>query len=491
MSLLSARTLVFGSSAVILVLEILAGRLMAPYVGVSLETFTGIIGVFLAGIALGAWGGGVLADRTDPARLLGPLLLASGVATLLGPPIVDALGAAVRTGGPVEIVALTAAGFLVPTVALAAVTPLVIKLRLRSLAETGSVVGSFSAVGTLGSLVGTFATGFVLLAAFPSRPLVAAVGVALGLVGVVALVHRGRLAAAGLGVAFAVAAAATLAVAGGPCDVETTYYCASVEIDPTRPGGRVLWLDALRHSYVDLDDPTHLEFRYTQVMADVVAAIPPGPLDVAYIGGGGFTLPRHTGAVRPGSTATVLEIDGDLVTLAEDRLGLVARHDLTVVVGDARLALPTLPPGGFGAVVGDAFGGLSVPWHLTTVEFLEQVAGLLDVGGVYVVNVIDHPPLDFARAATATLAAVFSDVAVIAPPDVVAGTVGGNVVLVAVVHGEVDRAGITAAIGERGGVEVVTDPAATYRFIGGARVLVDDFAPVDQLLSPRPRRVAP
>jgi len=82
-------------------------------------------------------------------------------------------------------------------------------------------------------------------------------------------------------------------------------------------------------------------------------------------------------------------------------------------------------------------------------------------------------------------------VAVIAPPEVVAGTVGGNVVLVGVVHGEVDRAGITAAIGERGGVEVVTDPAATDRFIGGARVLVDDFAPVDQLLSPRPRRVAP
>ena len=83
-----ARILVFFASASVLVLEILAGRLMAPYVGVSLETFTGIIGTILAGIATGSAIGGRLADRIDPRRLLGPELLAGGALAWLSLPIV-------------------------------------------------------------------------------------------------------------------------------------------------------------------------------------------------------------------------------------------------------------------------------------------------------------------------------------------------------------------------------------------------------------------
>ncbi len=100
MSVALARLLVFGSSATVLVLEILAGRLMAPYVGVTLETFTGIIGVVLAGIAFGAWWGGRLADRHEPAKLLPPLLLVSGAFVLLVPVLTDLVGPSMRAAGP-------------------------------------------------------------------------------------------------------------------------------------------------------------------------------------------------------------------------------------------------------------------------------------------------------------------------------------------------------------------------------------------------------
>src|ERR671915_301258 len=69
-----AAAVVFGTSAAVLVLEILAGRLLAPHVGVTLETYTGIIGTVLAGISLGTWLGGRAADQADPRRLLAPLL---------------------------------------------------------------------------------------------------------------------------------------------------------------------------------------------------------------------------------------------------------------------------------------------------------------------------------------------------------------------------------------------------------------------------------
>ena len=149
--------------------EIMAGRLLAPYVGVTLETFTGIIGTVLAGISLGAWVGGRAADRHDPQRLLGPVLATGGVLALLSPPLVDLVGPAARAAGPIEIVMLTAVAFFPPALVLSMVPPMVVKIRLRDLAETGAVVGRYSAVGTAGAIFGTFTTGFLLIATLPSR----------------------------------------------------------------------------------------------------------------------------------------------------------------------------------------------------------------------------------------------------------------------------------------------------------------------------------
>lgn len=485
MSLLWARLLVFGSSAAVLVLEILAGRLMAPYVGVTLETFTGIIGVVLAGIAAGAWAGGVAADRFTPERLLGPMLVLSGALVLAAPTLVSWVGPSMRAAGPIEITLLTGSAFLAPSITLSTIPPIIVKLRLRSLDETGSVVGSFSAIGTVGALAGTFVTGFVLLAAMPSRSLVLVVGALLLVVGLPLLARSTSRGVAALGVVATIGAGGGLFLEDGPCDVETTYFCASIEVDPANPSGRTLRLDTLRHSYVDLEDPTYLDFRYLRIMADVVAELPDGPLDIAYIGGGGFTMPRYVAEVRPGSTALVFEIDGELIELVEDELGLVLTDDLQAEVGDARLALPDQADGAFDVVVGDAFGGLSVPWHLTTREFLREIDRVLADGGVYVINLIDYPPLGFAHAEAATFLDVFEHVAVVSTFERLNGDRGGNYVLVGS-QSPLDWTSIATRILERGGFDAVLAGADAVAFADGARVLRDDFAPVDQLLSRPP-----
>lgn len=482
MSQFMARLLVFGSSAAVLVLEILAGRLMAPYVGVSLETFTGIIGVVLAGIASGSWFGGRTADRTaDPHRLLSPALVVSGVLALAIPTVVDGLGPSMRAAGPLEIVALTTAAFFLPSFFLSAIPPLVVKLRLQSLDETGKVVGSLSAISTWGALWGTFVTGFVFVAAFPTRPIVIGVGVLLVLWGVAlggANMTRGRRLAV---VALTLLAGANLAGATGPCQWQTTYFCASIEADPTNEGGRILWLDTLRHSYVDADDPTYLYFRYTRGIADVIALAPEGPLAAGFLGGGAFTLPHYLLATRPGSTATVFEIDGALVDLVRREFGVEESEVLRVRVGDGRLALPEQPEGAFDVLVGDAFGGLSVPWHLTTREFLGEVQRVLAPGGIYVANVIDYPPQGFVRAEAATFLDVFAHVAVMAPGRYLAGDLGGNFVLVGS-DAPIDVERLQALADARGDLDVVWSGEAARAFAGESRVLRDDFAPVDQLL---------
>lgn len=472
-----AAALVLVTSAAVLVLEVLVVRLVAPYVGLTLETYTASIGVALAAIAAGAALGGRLADRADPRGWTGPATALGGVLVLLARPVVLALGEAFRGTGPVGTLVLVSLAVGPGAAVLSAVPPGVVKLRLRTLDETGATVGRLSAVGTLGALAGTFLTGFVLLSALPTSRLLLVTGLLLVGVGVALSVRDRR--AAGLGGAAAVAATALLGVPT-PCDVETRYYCAQVRTDPDRGTGRLLVLDGLSHSYVDLADPAHLEFGYVQRIGDVLAAQPAGPLEVLHLGLGAGTVPRHLAEVRPGSRSRVLEVDPVLVDLGRERLALP--DDVDVRVGDARTSVADEPELAYDVVVGDAFGSLAVPWHLTTAEMVAQVRRVLRPGGAYVLNVIDHPPLAFARAEAATLLAAFAHVAVYATAEAVSGTEGGNLVLVA--SDAPLPAALAQAARERG--EVLREATG---FAADAQLLTDDDAPVDQLLTPyAPRR---
>ncbi len=470
-----ATTTVFCTSAAVLVLEIIASRLLAPYVGISLETFTGIIGTVLAGIAVGAAVGGRLADRRDPRTMLGPALIVGGVLTWLSVPIVAVLGP-LLTDGPLAIVALTTAAFFLPAAALSAVSPMVAKLRLERLDDTGSVVGGLSAAGTIGGLAGTFLTGFVALAALPSRPVLLVVGAALVVAGSVATwALRRRLPSAAV-VVVVIVSGLLVASTTSPCQHETAYFCVRIEHDPDNPSGRNLYLDRLRHAYVDLDDPTDLDIRYVRVVRDIVAGMPDGPLEALHIGGGGFTFPRYLGATRPGSRSLVLEIDEELVRLNRDELGLVTSPGLEVRTGDARLALADQPSDSRQLVVGDAFGSTSVPWHLTTAEVVAEIDRILVPDGIYVMNVLDGADSEFARAELATLADRFAHVAIVLPTDGVPGDRAVNQVLVA------SQAPLPAFDVRSDGRVLRGDEA--HDFIGDAMVLTDDFAPVDRLLFP-------
>lgn len=469
-----ASATVFGTSAAVLVVETIAGRLMAPYVGVSLETFTGIIGTMLAGIAIGAGVGGWLSDRREPRLLIGPTIVAGGALCWVSLPIISWLGPRVGTG-PVAIVVLTAAAFLLPVAVLSAVSPMVAALRLDRLDHTGSVVGGLSAAGTFGALVGTFLTGFVLVAALPSRPVVVGVGAVLVVVGIVVWWRLARRRPDLPTVGMLVLCLAVGQGGGTPCEYETAYYCVRIEERASDPSVRDLYLDRMRHATVHLDEPAELDIRYVRLLAAVADSLPPGALDTFHIGGGGFTLPRYLQAVRPGGTDRVVEIDGELVEIAEDRLGLEEGDGLTVDVGDGRLALADQPDASADLVIGDAFGSQSVPWHLTTVEVMEDIRRVLRPDGAYAMNVIDGGASRFARAELATLAEVFDHVVAIVPSDGVPERRAVNMILIGS-----DVPVPDLALDPEDGRRLTGSELAA--FVGAAEPLTDDHAPVDHLV---------
>jgi hypothetical protein len=439
---LFARIVVLVSGAAILVVETLATRLVAPYVGLTLESTSAVIGVALAGIAAGASLGGRWADVLPPRRVATGALVVGGLGVLAVRPLVRVLGPALGAG-PLAAIVLVAASTLVSVTALAMVTPAVTRARIAQVEGSGAVIGGLSAAGTVGSLVGV----------------------------------------TGVAVAGAVLAAALVAVPGR-CDVDTVYYCASVRTDAAGPGVRVLVLDDLDHSAVDLADPTYLRFSYTQRFADAIdSTFPAGaPVDAVHVGGGGFTMPRWLAATRPGSASTVLEVDQGVVELGRKELGVAGIPGVDVRIGDARSLLRAVPDASADVVVGDAFGARTVPWHLATAEFVTDVHRVLRSDGVYVLNVIDRDPWGLLAAEVATVAHKFPYVVLLARPEQLAPGGGGNAVVVAS-DLPIDVAGLVQKAAVRGEPGAVLDGGAALRFAGDAPVLTDDRAPVDQLIS--------
>lgn len=172
----------FMSSACTLILELIAGRVLAPYVGVSLHTWTSIIGVVLAGIAIGNYLGGRIADKRASPITLAVILFASSLTTIgvLATTAVFA-GYGILSQLPLmaRIVGLTFLIFFVPTLLMGMVSPVVIKLTLANLRTTGNTVGTIYAFSTAGSIVGAFLTGFLLIELMGVRAIVISVGVVL------------------------------------------------------------------------------------------------------------------------------------------------------------------------------------------------------------------------------------------------------------------------------------------------------------------------
>jgi spermidine synthase len=208
-------------------------------------------------------------------------------------------------------------------------------------------------------------------------------------------------------------------------------------------------------------------------------------VEVLHIGGGGFTLPRYVAATRPRSRQVVYEVDPGLVQVAREHLGLRALPGLKVRIGDARERLAERSPASADVVVGDAFSGVLVPPHLATLEFAVEVGRVLRPDGVYVLNVIDCPPLRVTRAEAATLLAAFDQVALMAERDLLRERDAGNVVFVAS-SGPLPVVELARRAARGRYPDDVLDRAGVVRFAGGSPVVTDADTDRWRRLAPPP-----
>lgn len=483
--------LMFVSSACMMTLELVAGRLVAPYLGTSLYSWTSVIGVVLSGMSGGYFFGGWLADRREPRRLLTIILALSGLTTLSILPLISPVMNLVSGSISVPMLQVFLSVLLVfgiPSFCLGLVSPIIYKVCITDLGKTGRTVGRLAACGSAGSIAGTFATGFWLIPAFGTRAIVAGVAlvcIGLGFAYAPWAARRRRATEAALAAAFLVSWYATPQLWASEWDVESAYYAIRISWTEHPQAGPIkqLVLDHLVHSGMSPKDPDFLWYEYEQMGAwlfENQALARRGDagrkLSALFIGGGGYILPHWVERHFPQAVVEVIEIDPAVTEIAL-REFISPDTRIKTYNEDGRAALKALPADAkYDFIFADAFNDVSIPFHLTTYEFAREVKTRLVPGGLYVANVIDELDGRFITALSHTISRVFSHVYILpASTASVQGRHGPNLIVAS--DEEIDWERWKERPGLPFGLKVLPPP-------DGSLVLTDDYAPVDNLILP-------
>ena len=442
----------FVASLAFMALEMVAGRLVTRHLGSSIYGWTSVIGILLGGLSLGNYLGGKLADVIRSESQASWLFLAASVLTLsilvmetpphwLSHRVLDSQkpvlsvaitmtklpGTSLPLAWPARVLLVVAVVFFVPSLSMGTVSPVVAKLaveRLRQSKRTGTAIGQVYAWGMVGSILGTFLAGFVLIDLLGTKGLLLVLGTALAFAATM-LGNAWHAAWAGIPLGLCVIAfvpspwfekqglAWGIREAKGNPETtedalawvdESDYYYIKVKNEPDADGQkRTLVLDNLIHGYFILGHPERLDYDYEHIyalVADRVAKAkarcdrqsraPAPPLRTLFLGGGAYTFQRYMQHAYPGTAVDVAEIDPAVTKANIMATGLPRDTTIKTTWGDARQFVERHQGlEHYDLIFGDAFNDFSVPWHLTTRQFNAKIAKLLGPNGVYMINIID------------------------------------------------------------------------------------------------------
>ncbi len=475
-------------------IELAAARLLAQVVGVSLYTWTGVIGVTLAGTVAGNWYGGRFAGSR--ATLAGGLILAAAATVVLL--LVFFLGARLEFFDtwplPARVLGWSFVLFFVPVLLLGLTSPQVVRLAVPDVAHTGRSAGRLYAWSTAGAVLGTFATGYGLIAELGVYRTVL-VAAALPVIAALLADNVGKrpplLYTLSLTLGCVVVGLFALDPEFAGITKETNYFTIRVTDDPTDPAIKHLQLDMLTHSRVKPADPTFLFYRHEQTHLEFlrfVAAEHPEEQRVLVVGGGGYTFPRAARTLVPTSQIDVVEIDPGVTAVAESHLGLDSAWGIRSTPMDGRAFLAErAPQQHYHLITLDAVNDLTVPAHLLTVEFNRVAKRALTPDGVYLLTVIDI--LDDGklwRSAIRTLREVFLYTEVLTANEI-DKPAEQQVYILYASDQPLNLPNVYAVLARRGVVKQYTRrvPNISELLASGPSpiLLTDQFAPVDNLMA--------
>jgi len=385
------QVIAFLTGFALMAFELVAARILAPSIGSSTYVWTSVIGIIIAALSIGYWYGGKLADDRDRLSDIALLCFAGAlgvvVMTLTYPHILEWVVASIQDNRVQGVIASLTL-FAPTSFILGMISPYLVKLSIRSLSTSGQSVAGLSALNSVGGIIGTFVTGFILFSYIGSRETLLIVIISL-LVSSWLIVpkrqFKRRAIASFLIIVVMVIPVPQASAIIEEVDTPSAHYTVSTStfsgepIIGLRTGPRGI------QSAINIENPSQLVFWYTRYAASVTTKLQ--PKSVLVLGGGVFTLPAYLADVLPDAQIDAVEIDPALYEVAKEHFNYKDRDNLALYFEDARTFV-NQSKNQYDVIIVDVYGDTSVPFSLLTKEYGEEINKLLSPKGAVIVNAI-------------------------------------------------------------------------------------------------------
>ena len=391
---------VFFSGALTMVLELIAARILSPYVGSSNLIWTTIIGIMLISMSIGYWFGGKIADKNkeNDINILSNYLLISAIATSIIPILevefIDALSSISNNLILVSIICATVT-FGIPSFLLATVSPIAVKIKNNSMDRVGTTSGKISSLSTIGSIFGTFFAGFILIPNIGVRNIILGCSILLWLISVYLFSKKDK--KYYILMVLELIVIVGLNILGGILfnkehpeiikDVDSEYSRIWVrKVQAGKTEYKTLQVDTGLESYIN-QETGEMGARYLAYY-DLFEYYDKEAEDALMIGGAAYTYPMHYLRKYENKKIDVVEIDEKMTKIAEDEFGLDKDNpNLGLITQDGRSYL-NYNEKKYDAIFIDAFKGLNAPFELTTYEAMQKAYNSLEENVTVITNII-------------------------------------------------------------------------------------------------------
>ena len=418
---------VFLSGALTMILELIAARILSPYVGSSNLIWTTIIGIMLTSMSIGYWFGGKMADKNkeNDIKILSNYLLVSAIATSIIPILevvfIDVLSQMSSNLILVAIICATVT-FGIPSFLLATVSPIAVKIKNNSMNHIGATSGKISSLSTIGSIFGTFFAGFILIPNLGVRNIILGCSILLWILSIYLFNKKDKKYYILMIVELVIIIGLNL-LGGYLFQVKNPEITRDIDSEYSR-----IWVtnvNAGENTYKTLQVDTGLESYINQTTGEMGATYlyyydlfeyyNKEAKDALMIGGAAYTYPMHYLKKYENKTIDVVEIDKTMTEIAEEEFGLDKNNpNLGLITQDGRSYL-NYNEKKYDTVFIDAFKGLNAPFELTTYEAMQKVYNSLNENGTVITNIIssiEGDESDFIKYEYSTYKAVFDEVKV-------------------------------------------------------------------------------
>lgn len=413
--------IVFLTGAVVMALELVGSRIVAPYLGTSIYVWTSLIGIILASLSLGYYWGGKIADKKPEYKTFSLLILFSaflvGIISIIKTPVLVSITNLVSD---IRLAAVLAATLLFAPAStlLGTISPYAIRLRMKDLEHSGATVGRLYAISTVGSIIGTFLAGFFLISFFGSRNIL--IFLSMTLFCIYFLASFGINSRSGKTTAVILITILLLTfffqtseADNSIIDLDTNYSRIIIEerydSDVSKKVRFIRVDKKWAQGAVIIGEPDELFFDYSGFYR-LAEHFNPGNKKALLLGGGVYTLARDYVRRNPSGSIDVVEIDPQFTSLAKKYFYLADHPGIKSIHEDGRTFL-NRKKSKYDLIFIDVFkSSASPPFHMTTAETIRLTSDLLNENGAVITNIysaIQGPKGRFFRAAYATIKSVF------------------------------------------------------------------------------------